>query len=349
MLTYQASYEAFGTRTAEYGSTADPQRANTKEEDPTGLLDEGMRYRDLATGEFITRDPLGFVDGPNLYAYVRQNPWTKFDPEGLLSFSGLGSGAVDVALEPFREVHDIALSTYVGINNAVSSQTIYSEDVRFASMLARGQQQRVNEGQNSSAVAIKGVAEVGVNIGTGGGYSVVRGMYENIEAYKKGQITLDQLDYNLSHIAGGQATAAITALALKVNGKPKAAANPVTTAREIQQISIQLSNAEGKTVGAITGEYNPNKSELFVDFIDVNPEFQDQGYSTKLYAAAIKQAKGEVTTVVGKAGGDNYAALEVGVPIEQTPRGRALSRLGFDQHEYDAATNMMKAVKKGAE
>jgi len=25
----------------------------------------------------------GFVDGPNLYAYVRQNPWTKFDPEGL--------------------------------------------------------------------------------------------------------------------------------------------------------------------------------------------------------------------------------------------------------------------------
>ncbi len=26
---------------------------------------------------------LGFVDGPNLYAYVKQNPWTAFDPEGL--------------------------------------------------------------------------------------------------------------------------------------------------------------------------------------------------------------------------------------------------------------------------
>ena len=26
---------------------------------------------------------LGFVDGPNLYTYVRQNPWTAFDPEGL--------------------------------------------------------------------------------------------------------------------------------------------------------------------------------------------------------------------------------------------------------------------------
>ncbi len=28
-------------------------------------------------------DYLGFVDGPNLYAYVKQNPWTSFDPLGL--------------------------------------------------------------------------------------------------------------------------------------------------------------------------------------------------------------------------------------------------------------------------
>jgi RHS repeat-associated protein len=53
------------------------------DEDPTGLLNEGFRYRDLETGTFITRDPLGFVDGPNMYAYVVQNPWTKFDPAGL--------------------------------------------------------------------------------------------------------------------------------------------------------------------------------------------------------------------------------------------------------------------------
>jgi len=33
--------------------------ANTKEEDPTGLLLEGFRYRDLETGCFITRDPIG--------------------------------------------------------------------------------------------------------------------------------------------------------------------------------------------------------------------------------------------------------------------------------------------------
>ena len=82
-VTYQASYEAFGTRTKEVGQTQDRQKANTKEEDPTGLLNEGFRYRDLETGSFIVRDPLGYKAGPNFYTYVHQNPWTKFDPEGL--------------------------------------------------------------------------------------------------------------------------------------------------------------------------------------------------------------------------------------------------------------------------
>lgn len=82
-LTWQASYEGFGTRPVEEGTNLDRQRANTKDEDPTGLLNEGMRYRDLDTGVFLTRDPLGFADGPNVYTYVRQNPWTFFDPLGL--------------------------------------------------------------------------------------------------------------------------------------------------------------------------------------------------------------------------------------------------------------------------
>jgi RHS repeat-associated protein len=82
-ITYEALYEAYGKRTVETGATLDRQKANTKDEDPTGLLNEGYRYRDLDTGTFITRDPLGMVDGPNEYTYVRDNPWTHFDPEGL--------------------------------------------------------------------------------------------------------------------------------------------------------------------------------------------------------------------------------------------------------------------------
>ena len=82
-LTWTASYEDYGKRPVEAGSNADRQRANTKEEDPTGLLNEGFRYRDIETGVWLSRDPAGFVDGPNLYAYVRQNPWSSFDPHGL--------------------------------------------------------------------------------------------------------------------------------------------------------------------------------------------------------------------------------------------------------------------------
>ncbi len=82
-LTWTASYEAYGKRTKETGENKDKQRGNSKDEDPTGLLNEGFRYRDLETGVWLSRDPAGFVDGPNVYAYVRENPWSGFDPKGL--------------------------------------------------------------------------------------------------------------------------------------------------------------------------------------------------------------------------------------------------------------------------
>jgi RHS repeat-associated protein len=90
-VRWASSYAAYGARVQEAsagGAPADRFRANSKEEDPTGLLNEGFRYRDLETGTFISRDPLGFVDGPNVYCYVGQNPWSAFDPEGLYAESG---------------------------------------------------------------------------------------------------------------------------------------------------------------------------------------------------------------------------------------------------------------------
>jgi RHS repeat-associated protein len=88
-LTSFALYEAYGTRPYEWeaaGTLGDPdrQKANTKEEETDlNLLNEGMRYRDLETGVFLTRDPIGYADGPNVYCYVHCNPITKFDAFGL--------------------------------------------------------------------------------------------------------------------------------------------------------------------------------------------------------------------------------------------------------------------------
>jgi RHS repeat-associated protein len=127
-LTWTASYEAFGKRTAETGDNQDKQRANTKDEDPTGLLNEGYRYRDLETGVFLSRDPAGFVDGPNLYAYVRQNPWTSFDPKGLYAGRVVGAAAretikrqaktmvKDAVKDAFKDaLYDKALGEYGGV------------------------------------------------------------------------------------------------------------------------------------------------------------------------------------------------------------------------------------------
>jgi RHS repeat-associated protein len=127
-VTWQASYEAFGKRTQEFGTNLDRQRANTKEEDPTGLLNEGFRYRCLETGIFITRDPLGFVDGPNLYTYVRQNPWTHWDADGLSIWTKAIKFVVkggDVAATTEGIVSDIAAATSA-TNPAVSAAYYFS-------------------------------------------------------------------------------------------------------------------------------------------------------------------------------------------------------------------------------
>lgn len=49
----------------------------------TGLLLLTHRYYDPESGRFLTRDPIGYSGGVNLYAYVNNNPVKKKDPSGL--------------------------------------------------------------------------------------------------------------------------------------------------------------------------------------------------------------------------------------------------------------------------
>jgi RHS repeat-associated protein len=49
----------------------------------TSLSYFGARYYDASLGRFISRDPLGFVDGPNEYIYCANNPIGCVDPYGL--------------------------------------------------------------------------------------------------------------------------------------------------------------------------------------------------------------------------------------------------------------------------
>ena len=113
-LTFYAVYEAYGTRPFEWtkpGTSGNPDRqyANTKDEETDlGLLNEGMRYRDLYTGTFLTRDPIGYADGPNIYCYVHNNPVTRFDTKGLYADDMHFLGSY-IAMRSARISHDKAI------------------------------------------------------------------------------------------------------------------------------------------------------------------------------------------------------------------------------------------------
>jgi len=77
-------YSAFGEETSLAGSLICPWRSWSKtSEDLSGFVYFGRRYYDPSLGRWVTPDPEGFIDGPNLYAYVQNRPLTYFDHYGL--------------------------------------------------------------------------------------------------------------------------------------------------------------------------------------------------------------------------------------------------------------------------
>jgi len=66
-----------------------PFRFSTKyQDDETGLLYYGYRYYDYNTGRWLSRDPMEEDQGPNIYAYVANNPVIFIDPWGLWKWKG---------------------------------------------------------------------------------------------------------------------------------------------------------------------------------------------------------------------------------------------------------------------
>ncbi|WP_079992963.1 RHS repeat-associated core domain-containing protein [Candidatus Protochlamydia naegleriophila] len=56
-----------------------------KRVDPeTGWIYFGRRFYDPSNGRWTTTDPLGFADGPNLYAYLHHSPLSAFDAYGFV-------------------------------------------------------------------------------------------------------------------------------------------------------------------------------------------------------------------------------------------------------------------------
>ena len=80
-------YGAFGEEKIQakyWGYAGNPWRFSSKRSDEeTGLVYFGRRYYNPNTGRWISSDPAGYQDGPNLYAYVKNQPLTHWDEYGL--------------------------------------------------------------------------------------------------------------------------------------------------------------------------------------------------------------------------------------------------------------------------
>ncbi|GAA2828376.1 SpvB/TcaC N-terminal domain-containing protein [Kribbella solani] len=86
LLSYE-EYHPYGTTSFHSdrgaGVSKKRYRFTGKEKDAkTGLYYHGARYYACWLGRWLTPDPAGFVDGPNLYLYVSANPVRFHDPTG---------------------------------------------------------------------------------------------------------------------------------------------------------------------------------------------------------------------------------------------------------------------------
>jgi RHS repeat-associated protein len=66
-----------------YGAGTDGTGSSNVGTGQAGLMLLGYRFYSPATGRFLTRDPIGYDGGINLYAYTRNNPVNNADPLGL--------------------------------------------------------------------------------------------------------------------------------------------------------------------------------------------------------------------------------------------------------------------------
>jgi RHS repeat-associated protein len=83
LVTQSYTYDAFGNILKQSGAATDPYKFQTKENSSIGLVYFGTRWYNPIIGRWLTPDPAGMIDGPNLYVYLNNNPVNLVDPWGL--------------------------------------------------------------------------------------------------------------------------------------------------------------------------------------------------------------------------------------------------------------------------
>lgn len=109
-------YSSFGEE-IQCSSSENPWRFASKRHFADYLL-FGQRFYNPSQGRWLTQDPLGYQGGPNLYAYVSNNPLTHFDLYGLVENQGL----VDCLWAFCTWAFDVISSSWCGFRDSCSSK-----------------------------------------------------------------------------------------------------------------------------------------------------------------------------------------------------------------------------------
>lgn len=99
-------YDPFGVQTHGLDSILPFGFAGNSYDTGTGLYNNRARLYDPDSGRFTQPDPLGFIDGANLYQYARSNPLVYRDPLGFKSVKN-GQGSITKNTNPTINIKHI--------------------------------------------------------------------------------------------------------------------------------------------------------------------------------------------------------------------------------------------------
>ena len=151
------AYGPFGEGSDAGNGTIAYRYAGQRFDPETGLYYMRARYYSVKAGRFLSPDPIGYDDGPNIYAYVGNNPINFIDPLGLACVCG---DAPNRAMSGYRSARDAEIVAAIALT-AVSVFPIAGE-------LMDGYVAVDFFGQYSTAERALAAASLGVNATTGG-------------------------------------------------------------------------------------------------------------------------------------------------------------------------------------
>jgi RHS repeat-associated protein len=326
-IAWQASYEAFGKRTQQQGATLDRQRANTKDEDPWGGLNEGLRYRDLEFAVFLSRDPAGFVDGPNVYTYVRQNPWTAFDPLGLSETwpwqwgsTGFWGKTLTVVSAPVHAIFDV---TAVSLGEPIAEFGGALVDTQNSALEAGNRTANLDATRDDFEQQVADVKAAKLRAAANAATALENGA----------QLPNTTLT--------GPATSSSSRLAVRPTPFSNASKgitgriNALAKTFEVEQLPNGATKIfDSGTNSSITARM-VTENTLEVVNVEVKKSVQGTKYGQALYRRMLETFP-DATRVRGIPAKDNASALaKSGGDIAETPRAKILTREGFQSHRME--------------